>query len=389
MRNRIEKSLAEIILHAPALGYITGAWREIIETRDISTMATNGISLMYNPDFVATLSDSELTAVLLHEIFHCVYLHPTEITVVEQNSKVKELYDIAMEIVVNATVKEFKKWELPGKPFSILKDESHSLEKIYHYDSLGHNHTAKEIYEEIVKKFPPQKLATVTTAILGSSGSGKDSLRGDVLPLPDKNAQQEAVERSIATIEKLRKQVGTLPQGLQRLLKKLQQSRVPWQRILQNFIATVVKGYEDMSWQKPNWRKSQDFILPGKIDREIDPIVVAVDTSGSISQKELTSFASEIAKLSSICSEITVVTTDAQVHEVVKIKDAKDVLTRLKFKGGGGTNFSLCLKKLRNVQLWCSLQMVMLLILKELLTTQCYGYLQKIIKSHLLEGWSI
>ncbi len=117
--------------------------------------------------------------------------------------------------------------------------------------------------------------------------------------------------------------------------------------------------------------------------------MVAVDTSGSISQKELTSFASEIAKLSSICSEITVVTTDAQVHEVVKIKDAKDVLTRLKFKGGGGTNFSLCLKKLRNVQLWCSLQMVMLLILKELLTTQCYGYSQKIIKSHLLEGWSI
>lgn len=346
-RNRIEKSLSEIILYAPALGYITGAWREIIETRDIPTMATNGVSLLYNPEFVNSLADVELTAVLLHEIFHCVYLHPSEITNIEQRGKIRELYTVAMEIVVNATVKEFPQWILPGKPFSILKDKANIPlgEKIYHYDPMGHDHTAKEVYDEMVKNLPPQPSASA--ASVSGLEKADDIIANDVLPLPDKNAQQEAVERTIATIERLQKQKGTLPQGLARFLKKLQQSRIPWQRILQNFVATVVKGHEDMTWQRPNWRKSQDIVLPGKIDREMDPIVVAVDTSGSISNEQLNAFASEIAKLSQFCSEITIVTADAQVHEIVKIKNAKEFLLKVKFKGGGGTDFTDVFQKIK------------------------------------------
>lgn len=350
-KKRIEKSLAEIILHAPALGYITGAWKKIIETKDIPTMATNGISLMYNPEFVDTLTDSELTAVLLHEIFHCVYLHPTEITNIEQKGKIKEIYTIALEIVVNAAVREFSQWTLPGKPFSILRDNSNLPigEKIYHYDPMGHNHTAKEIYDEIIKNLPPQQANGAT--LVSELGKTNDALSNDVLPLPDKNAQQEAIERSIATIEKLQKQRGTLPQGLARFLKKLQQSRVPWQRILQNFVTSIVKGHEDMTWQRPNWRRSQDIILPGKIDREMDPIVVAIDTSGSISSAQLNTFASEIAKLSQFCPEITVITTDAQVHEVVKIRNVKEFLAKVKFKGGGGTNFTDVFEKIKKCAL--------------------------------------
>src|SRR6185369_10042245 len=63
-----------------------------------------------------------------------------------------------------------------------------------------------------------------------------------------------------------------------------------------------------------------------------------VDTSGS-TENMLPQFLAEMRKLNTLISELTVMTCDAEVHEVVKLTQMDGLFKNVKFKGGGGTDF--------------------------------------------------
>ena len=46
-------------------------------TGSIQTMATDGVSLFYNPEFVQTLNAAELAGVLAHDVMHPALQHHT------------------------------------------------------------------------------------------------------------------------------------------------------------------------------------------------------------------------------------------------------------------------------------------------------------------------
>jgi predicted metal-dependent peptidase len=48
-----------------------------------------------------------------------------------------------------------------------------------------------------------------------------------------------------------------------------------------------------------------------------------------------------------IVDSYTVITTDAEVHEVVKVKDLKELLNKINFEGGGGTDFRDVFEKVK------------------------------------------
>jgi hypothetical protein len=43
---------------------------------DITTMATDGTGLYYNPEFVIGLSSEHVVSIIAHEVMHCALLHP-------------------------------------------------------------------------------------------------------------------------------------------------------------------------------------------------------------------------------------------------------------------------------------------------------------------------
>jgi len=86
------------------------------------------------------------------------------------------------------------------------------------------------------------------------------------------------------------------------------------------------------------WLVLEDLIRPSLRSEQVGSLVVAVDTSGSISQGVLAQFAAEVAKLAALAEEILVLTCDAQVHQVVATEEVPAFLAQLKFKGGGGTS---------------------------------------------------
>src|SRR6201982_2113987 len=73
---RIQKSRAALLLDQPLFG--TLLFRLGARPRpSIETMATDGVSLFYNPKFVETLSAAQLMGTLAHEVMHPALQHHT------------------------------------------------------------------------------------------------------------------------------------------------------------------------------------------------------------------------------------------------------------------------------------------------------------------------
>ena len=73
---RIQKARTTLLLDHPFFGTLLfrlGAK----PCRSIATMATDGVSLFYNPEFVGTLNAAELAGVLSHEVMHPALQHHT------------------------------------------------------------------------------------------------------------------------------------------------------------------------------------------------------------------------------------------------------------------------------------------------------------------------
>jgi len=114
--------------------------------------------------------------------------------------------------------------------------------------------------------------------------------------------------------------------------------KVDWRLVLRNHLAAFL-GREEFSRSRPH-RKwlAAGLVMPGFQDERIGRVVVALDTSGSITPEELREVVSELAPLAEEVEDLDLVVADAKVQEVVKLADLPGWIARGKAKGGGGTS---------------------------------------------------
>jgi predicted metal-dependent peptidase len=345
--------LALLTNRFPFYSFFAFGWK-LIETSGLKTFATDIENLYYDPEVLHKWNKETTLFALLHEVVHCIYLHPGTFGVLRLGSKDQAVWNMACEYVVNSETKE------------ILQLSERELPQNIYYDSQYTGKTTEQVYEILKKKkhnFTWLKIAINQSNIESSCGncgrklnegdfkSGK--CRGCGKELPDRNhgfidvhlpqevreKVQQAVERILAGYE-ICKNKGTLPAGIERQIGELKQAQVPWERVLHRLVGQVVTQ-DDYRWETPNHRHplSEEFIIPGLRSEKVGEIVVAIDTSGSIGQQEMDSFAGEMKKLHSLVEEILVLTCDCSLYEKVKTRNIQEFLSKLKMKGGGGTSF--------------------------------------------------
>ena len=101
----------------------------------------------------------------------------------------------------------------------------------------------------------------------------------------------------------------------------------------------------DYSWRKPSRRYFPQHYLPSLYSESLMDLCFAVDTSGSVSDKDFNRFISEVSGVFKMMKpeKLTLIQFDTEIKSVDHIKSLND-LQRVKFTGRGGTDVTDVLK---------------------------------------------
>jgi len=187
----------------------------------------------------------------------------------------------------------------------------------------------------------------------GTGGTGQDGPSNeyglepgdDLLPAPTPSADdadqpmtetdwQQATEFAAAVARK----AGAMPGNVDRSLADCRQAVTDWRGILKEWVET--QAPVDYTWQRANRRYlGQGLWLPGTRRENLPPVVVFVDTSGSIGTPELQAFGDNLQTILDECKPrtLTVAYVDTSVRHVQTFVPGDTV--SLEARGGGGTAF--------------------------------------------------
>lgn len=308
----ISAAITGVVLNHPFFASILLRLR-IEEDQSIETMATDGKGLFYSTEFVKSIRPVERVGVLCHEIMHIALAHH-----IRRMGRMPERWNYACDYAINP----------------ILIKSGIKLPKGAYVNKAYEGMGAEEIYE----------LLKGTEETRPRDGSGAF---GEVRDMPGIGESTEAgISRAEATVATmvtqaamLAKKRGRLPGAIEEAIAKMYKPKVDWASVLRSFLDRTAKN--DYSFKSPNRRYVYSgAYAPSVISNELGRVILAIDTSGSITQDIASQFFSEVrGVLDAYDCEVTVVQCDAQIRSVKELTrfddDPGDTII-----GRGGTDFS-------------------------------------------------
>ena len=266
------------------------------------TLATDGVTLWYHPEWVQQNSDAYRKSGVAHEIGHCIFQHMARL-----GQRSPKRWNVAGDYVINA----------------MLKESGFQFPDTWLYDSQYGGMTTDKVYALLEDQ---------------SGNEPFDAMREPPPPEPDEIDQaQEWAMATIQAANAARKQ-GKLPGSIQRFIDDFLDSRADWATLLKRFITERTR--EGYSWARFNRRYSAVGIyLPGLYSERMETLVVVTDDSGSITDKVLSAFSSEVSAARDAATPMRtiVISCDARVNHVSDLEPGD--LFEVKNHGGGGTDF--------------------------------------------------
>ena len=262
----------------------------------VDTASTDGSSLLYNPEYIATISDGEARGLLLHLVLHAAFGHAWR-----RGGREPGRWDAACDIVVNGVIRKLIGVNLPSGADAV--------------DVMKEDWSAEEIYESLPANLEPP--STGNTAGQASSSADGSAVRA---------FWQEALKAALQT--------GDAPGNLERHYPR-SVSRISWTRVLERFLQRVQHDYV---WGVPDRRMlAHDLIYPS-LAGEALRVAVVIDTSGSVPAELIGAFLAEVKGLRRSVPGITgvVLYADAAVssaHDLERLPPPS-------VTGGGGTSFA-------------------------------------------------
>ena len=348
---RLSKAVVAIMGHPryTALAGVLMLGEKTIE-EDIPTACTNGRDVKYGRAFVDGLTDAELRGLVLHEDEgHKLYRHLTTW---------RWMYDIdpflancACDYVINIRIVDDNK----DDGFAKLPEGGLVDERFRGMDEAQVFHILRK---EQDSQPPGGSGGSDSQDNESGSGSGQaDGLENGTLQSGaglDQHDWDGAQELSDEEKRELARDIdeairqGALAAGKMggtgnRDLDELLQPQVDWREVLREFVQTTCAGSDYSTYSRPNRRlMSQGIYMPSGISEQVEELVIAIDTSGSIGQSELTEFLSEVKGVCDTVkpNKVRLLYWGCSVvgDESYDMHELEQLTTSTKPKGGGGTD---------------------------------------------------
>ena len=356
---------------------------ELIEASDrCETMATDGIRIFYNIDFILETKEDELIGVIVHECGHVIMEHHGR-----RGNRDPKLWNIATDYALNIWLID-DGYKLPEGGLIDAKYRGQKAEEIYR--TLDNDDDA---LQDAVDQINNSKDDSDDDSGDDDSGSGNSDDSGDSdqdgsglsgdeasaesgeesetgkysnLPSPvgevwdasdedgkplsknDLDKLSASIMKRIAMADSTAKAMSENGSGggLSKA-NKIASADIDWLEVFSDHLSNAQS--DESTWNRPNRRHSWRGVhLPSKDSMPMGgTLAVAIDTSCSVYQEELDVFATELDNIARECGieKIMVCYCDSTVHKNPNTDEWWDVYEldheelNLNIRGGGGTRF--------------------------------------------------
>ena len=323
-----------LLLRHPFFGNLATRLKMIDASDWCATLATDGRNFYYNNEFVDKLKPKEAEFGFAHEVLHNVFDHMGR-----RDSRDPVLSNIAADYATNQILKDERIGEVP------------SWIKIYQ-DNKYRGWSYEQIYEDVEKtavKIDMKTLGELLDEHLdgeddseGNSSGDKEGNGPPVLSAEEKKKIRDEIKEAMVAAAQSAG-AGKVPAGVARMISDFTEPKMDWRQMLRMNIQSIMKS--NFSFSRPN-RKSQHSgaVLPGMMNEETVDISVAIDMSGSISDKQAKDFLSEVKGIMDeyVDFKLDLWTFDTRVYGYKQFTgDTADEIMEYECKGGGGTDFEV------------------------------------------------
>ena len=369
MRNaeetRLKKAHITLMQHPMTALYsqiIASGKNEVVDAKTegrMFTAYTDGINKVYCKEHIAEYeAESELRGMVLHENLHVAL---KQIPRHRDLSHDHKMLNYAMDFVVNDVIKN------TVGTTGHNKEPLVTLNPTWLYHPMFHNWSVRRVYEYLKKRkeeldkvdkngSQPQPCPQQNN----SSMKGEDQSETDIdeaLRNMDKGMDdhvfKEVKDMTAEELKKLEDAVdkalrqggmlaGRMGASIPRVIGDLLDVKVDWREVFREFVQSAMRGKDEYTWRKMNKSYlANNMYLPSIHSETMGEVVVAIDTSGSIDNEQISEFASELASICETCNpdKVRVLWWDTKVHgEQVFEGNYNDIAKMLKPQGGGGTH---------------------------------------------------
>lgn len=297
----------------------------------IATNPTGTYFTMYfNPIIFLECTLKEMQALIKHEVYHILSLHYIRAEAIKRKYSTLAI-NKAMDISINQYIINLPVWcerlERVRLSFNVDLDEEETMEQY------------AEKIQRAIDKLQKEKGEDSKSDIITEDSFIKyrhnEEMAHDIWNEKlEKDQIKELVKKTANNAAK-----GKIPDTVEKMMKELnKKAEISWKEYLRRMLGTLPSGYKKTITRKSR-RQPERLDLRGKLSRHIAQIIIAIDISGSITDKEIEQIMTEIfAMVKSYPSEITIVECDSTIRRVYRAKNKKDV--RQKLETRGSTKFS-------------------------------------------------
>lgn len=318
--------------------------------------------LVSNPLLLCKLPLKEVLYIICHEIDHILYNHPAEMLRSNPtgDQRLFKFFNYAADAAVNDQL-DFEISE--GASFMRIPSgavNSEALSRMFVLGPICPLESYRYYLDLIKDKNISEDAPTAPRLVMDSATEGNvsasgdegrsdvvtaktmtgrsDHLWGDGMDADElEAASNELVTEVAASMSE--ETLGCMPARFTSQIERIgAPPKISWQSMLKRYIGTIPTG-KRKTRTRLNRRQPSRFDLSGSASDKVLKIVVALDTSASVSNEEIASFFSEIfAILARRKHEVTVIECDSKIQKVYQAASPDDIQTKV--VGRGGTRFS-------------------------------------------------
>lgn len=345
-RERLVTARIGLLLRHSFFGNLATRLQLINADEWCSTAATDGQKFYYNSRFIMMLKPKEVEFLVGHEVLHVVYDHMGR-----RGTRDPQIWNIADDYCVNADLKRHRVGQFITTVPCLYEQK---------YDGKA----AEEVYDDLMKNVQKINVDDLIDQMIDDhmdgeeeDGDGDGDSDGDKkgkgrpkMSAEERERVRQEVKQAIINAAQSA-EAGSLPKGVERLIRQHTNPVMPWRELIQTNLTSAIRT--DYSWMRPSRRSwHMDAIMPGMTPGEEIDVVVSIDMSGSISDKQAQQFLAEIAGMMEAFDgyKVHVFCFDTRWYNPQDFtSENMDLIENYVPQGGGGTDFDVIFDYLKEV----------------------------------------